>query len=130
MLSRRILIILSASLGCIVLSSAGIGVWSLNSWQAAENLKTYVAQLEAAGFTVETQLIANVKANSKIYWNQFNDFQNLATEQKVTTIYLDSSKDALYCLCCSDPASQEVIVHIFYYNPPIFHQPLAQNLVF
>jgi len=130
MLSRRTLILLSASLGCILLSATGIGFWSLSSWQAAENLKTYIAQLEEAGFTVETRVIDNVKFDSKIYWNQFNDFQNQASLQNVTIIYLDTPRNALYCLCCENPAEEKVTANIFYYNPQTYHQLQLQNLLY
>jgi hypothetical protein len=111
------IMVLSASLGCIVLASAGVSVWSLTSWQAADNLKTYVAKLEAAGFTVETQPISNIKIDSKALFSLFTVFQNLAAAQNVSVIYLDSARNALYCLCCTGTDSGTVTANIFYYNP-------------
>ncbi len=128
MLTRQMIMVLSASIGCIVLASAGVSVWSLTSWQVSDNLKTYVAQLEAAGFTVETQPMSNIRIDSKAIVSLFTDFQNLAASQNVRTIYLDSQRTALYCLGYIGSDSLIVNANIFYYNPSIHHQSLPENL--
>jgi hypothetical protein len=117
LVNKRILILLSFSLACLVLVAGGVFIfWSWYSEQTLENLKGYSARLEDDGFIVEVKPLTefHVDATQDCYW--FSDFRSFAKQEKVTHIYIDYGIKGLYYLTSVSPTNNGTVANIFYYN--------------
>jgi hypothetical protein len=86
----------------------------MHSWQLRKNLKTYAGQLEAEGFLILEQSAARARFDLKRAWFWFGDFQSYATQENVTTVYMDSDTGYLYFLTQASPTDVRVEQSIFY----------------
>lgn len=116
--NRRVLILLSVSLACLVLIAGGVFFFlPWYSEQVLENLKGYSARLEEYdGFTVEPKPLSEFRVDAKKEWQWFSDFRSCAKQEDVTTIYIDYGTKGLYYLTSVSPTSDGVVANIFYYN--------------
>jgi hypothetical protein len=117
LVSKRVLILLSVSLACLVLVAGCIFIfWSWYSEPALENLKGYSARLEDDGFIVEVKPLTEFHADAKQEWQWFSDFRSFAKQENVTHIYIDYGIKGLYYLTSASPANDERVASILYYN--------------
>jgi hypothetical protein len=114
--NKRVLIVLSVSLTCLVLVAGGAYVFWWYSEQILENLKDYSARLEDDGFIVEAKPLAEFNVNFTQDWYWFGDFRSYANQEKVTHIYIDHEINGLYYLTRVSPTNDSTIAIIFYYN--------------
>ena len=118
LVNRRVLILLSVSLTCLVLVVGGVFIFrSWYSEQVLENLKGYVARLEEYdGFTVEPKPLSEFHVDAKHEWYWFGDFRSYAKQENVTHIYIDYEIKGLYYLTPVSPINDGIEANIFYYN--------------
>ena len=118
LVNRRVLILLSVSLTCLVLVAGGVFIfWSWYSEQALENLKGYAARLEEDdGFTVEPKPLSEFHVDTNQEWQWFSDFRSYAKQEDVTTIYYDQTIKGLYYLTPVSPTNDGIVANIFYYD--------------
>ena len=117
LVNRRVLILLSVSLICLVLFIGGVFIFlSWLSEQTLENLKSYSTRLEDDGFTVEPKPLTEFHVDTEQEWYWYSDFKSYAKQEKVTIVHYDQSIKGLYFLTRVSPTDDRVVAIIFYYN--------------
>jgi hypothetical protein len=111
--NKRALIVVLALLGCIVLISTSVTVWSLHSRRVERRMQVYIQGLQVNGFEVKEQSMTKINDYTQQEWNVFDEFKVFAQQQNVTTIYSDTELDCLYCLTNASSSNENLQVNFF-----------------
>mgnify|MGYP001070576616 CR=1 FL=1 len=111
-MNKRSLFILSFSIVCIVIITAGLLYWAYEQW-AEQKLQDYIKRLEDLGFTTEDHSLVDFQADDVVTIHFFGDFRSFAKQEGINHIYYDRGIQALYFL---RPIGDRVEANVFYYK--------------
>jgi hypothetical protein len=110
--NRRRLLILSFSIVCIVLVTAGLLYWAYEQL-AEEKLQDYIQRLEDSGYTTEEHSLADFQVDDRVTIHFFGDFRSFAKQEDINHIYYDRGIQVLYFL---RPVGDRVEANVFHYK--------------
>jgi len=96
-LNKRRLFILSFSIVCIVIITAGLLYWAYEQW-AEQKLQGYIERLEKRGYTVEEHSLSDFHVDDSVRIRKFSDFTQGAYWEGIDQIYFDRKIHGLYFL--------------------------------
>jgi len=123
--NKRRLFILSFSIVCIVIITAGFVYWAYGQW-TEQKLQGYIRRLKDEGFTTEEHSLADFDVDGVVKIHFFSDFRSFARQEDIDPIYFDKRIHALYFL--RPILGDGIEANIFYYKWKLMismYEPLA-----
>ena len=112
-MNKRMVIILSVSLVCLALITAGLLYWAYGQW-AEQKLQGYIERLEKRGLYVEEHSLSDFHVDDLATIGKFIDFTQDAYLEGVDHIYFDRKIHGLYFL--SSIQGDEIKAIVFHYK--------------
>lgn len=107
--NKRRLFILSFSIVCVVILSAGLLYWAYEQW-AQKRLQFYIGKLEKR-YTVEEHSLSDFHIDDLHKVTFYNDFSFEADCQDIDHIYFDRKTHALYFLYPIKGDTKAIVFH-------------------
>ena len=112
-LNKRRLFLLSSSVVCIIIITAGLLHWAYEQW-AEQKLQGYIERLEKRGLYVEEQSLSYFSVDNLVTIGKFSDFAFGIDFEYIAHIYFDRRIHALYFLSSIQGDGTKAI--IFHYK--------------